>query len=251
MPSVTPTIPTSTRIRCLLHSPNVGAGTISEWATARNVDYREISVHEGERLPELDELDVLVIMGGPMGAYEQDAYPWILDELALLREGIRREVPMLGICLGSQLLAMAMDAPVRRHSHREVGWWPVRVFPAASEQPGMSHLPAVIEPMLWHGDRFAMPDLAIPLASSEGCDNQAFSACNGRVLGLQFHPEFTTTDIERLITVAEPGELDAARWVQPVPRLADEQRAEDVRVWFWQMLDDFVAAAVSGDRAAP
>ncbi len=135
--------------------------------------------------------ELIAVMGGPMGVYEQDAHPWLADEVAGLRERIDDGGATLGICLGSQLIAAAFGAQVRAGPVREVGFAPVRLLPAAMTSP-LRHLAGV--PLLhWHGDTFDLPAGVERLAETDAYPNQAFRM--GRhLLALQFHPE-----------VGEPG----------------------------------------------
>lgn len=130
--------------------------------------------------------DLLVIMGGPMGVYETDKYPWMSHEIVRVAERIIADQPTLGVCLGSQVMAAAMGAPVYRGPHNEVGFKPVKLTDAGKA----SSLSAIgTMPMLhWHGDTFDLPEKTILLASTDKYPNQAFArGCN--ILALQFHPE--------------------------------------------------------------
>lgn len=130
--------------------------------------------------------DLLILMGGPMGVYEQDTYPWIAWEVARLAERIAARRPTLGVCLGSQMIAAAMGAKVYAGPVKEVGFAPVMLTPEGEASP-LRHIAGV--PVLhWHGDTFDLPDGAERLASTAAYRNQAFRV--GRhLLALQCHPE--------------------------------------------------------------
>ncbi len=128
----------------------------------------------------------VVVMGGSMGVYESDRYPFLRSEMALLREALDRGCPTLGVCLGSQLLAAAGGARVFPGPDPEVGWLPVE---RVAEDPWLAGWPGRFEPLQWHGDTFDLPSGATLLASSTAYRHQAFRL--GAALGLQFHVEAT------------------------------------------------------------
>lgn len=135
---------------------------------------------------DLREPDLLVMMGGPMGVYEQEQYPWISCQMRRVRHRLAADRPTLGVCFGAQLMAAALGARVFAGPHKEVGFHPVALQPAAREGP-LRHVEDV--PVLhWHGDTFTLPEGAEWLASSHVYDHQAFR--RGRnILALQFHAE--------------------------------------------------------------
>lgn len=138
--------------------------------------------------------DLLVVLGGPIGAYEEDRYPFLHTELALIRRRLATGRPILGLCLGAQLMARALGAEVRPGPAKEIGWAPVTLTDAGRAGP-LRHLGH--EPVLhWHGDAFDLPAGAERLASTEICPNQAFSK-GPAVLGFQFHPEAAVAGFER------------------------------------------------------
>jgi GMP synthase (glutamine-hydrolysing) len=130
--------------------------------------------------------DLLVVLGAPVGVYEEDKYPFLRDEIDLLKMRIAEGRPALGICLGAQLIACALGARVYPSGHKEIGWAPVDLTDAALSTP-LRHL-ANTPVLHWHGDTFDLPQNSIHLASTATCRSQAF--CVGaNILGLQFHPE--------------------------------------------------------------
>jgi GMP synthase (glutamine-hydrolysing) len=139
-------------------------------------------------------VDLLAILGAPIGAYEDALYPFLKDEIGLIEQRLASGRPLLGICLGAQLIARAMGAVVRPGPAKEIGWAPVALTEAGRASP-LRHLGA--EPVLhWHGDMFELPSGAERLAATEICPNQAF-AYGRSVLGVQFHPEVDPARFER------------------------------------------------------
>lgn len=227
------------RIACIIHSPSVGAGTTSAWAQDRGHSWHEFPVASDGLFPEPATTDLLIVAGGPMGAYEIDEHPWLLEELRFLRTAISDRIPAIGLCLGAQLLATALGGSVDRHSHFELGWWPVQLLPASERLPELAHLGRQIEPVMWHGDTFHLAPSSTLLATSAGCERQAFSDCEGRVLGLQFHPEFDTDDLERLMQTGRYPD-PAGRWVQAPDQVTSRRDlAERMRIDWWKLLDEF------------
>jgi len=140
------------------------------------------------------DADLLVVLGAPIGAYEEDKYPFLLDELHLLENRLAAGRPVLGICLGAQLIARALGAAVYPGKVKEIGWAPVELTDAGRQTP-IKHLDGI--PVLhWHGDTFDLPKDARRLASTVITPNQAF-AFGASTLALQFHPEVEAKGFER------------------------------------------------------
>jgi GMP synthase (glutamine-hydrolysing) len=131
-------------------------------------------------------IDLLILLGGPIGAYETETYPFLAEELTLIRPRLAAQRPTLGICLGAQMMAAAMGAQVKPLAIKEIGFSPLTLTGQGKQSP-LRHFDGV--PVLhWHGDMFDNPPRATLLASTERCPHQAFS-CGPNILGLQFHPE--------------------------------------------------------------
>ena len=144
------------------------------------------------------EPDLLIVLGGPVGVYETEAYPYLAEECAILATRLAAARPTLGICLGAQQIAKALGADVGPMGHKEIGFGPLRLNDAGRVGP-LRHLEGI--PVLhWHGDAFQIPDTAENLASTPLCATQGFSLGH-HVLALQFHPEVdVTAGIERWLT---------------------------------------------------
>ena len=150
-----------------------------------------VKLYEGDRLPEdLSGFAGLLVMGGPMSVNDEAKYPWLKAEDRLLKEALAADLPTLGICLGSQLIAKAAGGTVRRGPRKEIGWYQVRLTPAARHDRLFREFPETVEVFQWHGEYFDTPPGAVNLASSALYQCQAFSI--GRnVYGLLFHLEVT------------------------------------------------------------
>lgn len=141
--------------------------------------------------------DLLVVLGGPIGAYDDNDYPFLIDELKVLSARLRDDLPTLGICLGAQLMARALGGKVHPGGNgKEIGWYPISLTDAAADSP-LRHLASEGGVVLhWHGDTFELPSGATHLVKSEKYPNQAFSF-GKRALALQFHPEASARSLER------------------------------------------------------
>lgn len=175
------------------HSPEAGPGYFAEWLAQRCIPMRLVRIDGGEAVPErADGFGGLCLMGGPMSV--NDPLPWIAQELALIREADARRVPVLGHCLGGQLLARALGGTVARNPVREIGWGRLRVTDAATAREwlgaGADEEPEFFQ---WHGDTFSLPPGAVNFLASDLCAHQAFvierDGCAH--LGMQFHCEMT------------------------------------------------------------
>lgn len=167
-----------------------------------------------------DESDLLVVLGGPVGAYEEEIYPFLLDELALIKRRLANQRPLLGICLGAQLIARALGAKVYPGPAKEIGWAALTLTEAGRQGP-LACLNDV--PMLhWHGDTFDLPAGATCLASTPICANQAFSL-GSHVLAFQFHPEASEAGFEQWL-IGHACEIAATPGVT-VPQLRSQARS--------------------------
>lgn len=190
------------------HEPGEGPGTLANVLRERGADLRIVHPYRGERVPRsLGACAGLVVLGGGMGAYDVERYPHLRDEIAVIEGALRGGRPMLGICLGSQLLAAALGAKVQPMGRREIGWREVELSSAARTDPLWARAPERFTAFHWHGDSFDLPAGAVRVASSRECENQAFR--HGLAFGMQFHPE---VDEGILHIMAESGreELEAA-----------------------------------------
>jgi GMP synthase-like glutamine amidotransferase len=202
------------RAHILQHAPSEGPGFIEQWLAERGAEVTRTHFWESPELPDPRSLDLLIVLGGPMSANDDAEYPWLAAEKRLIAEAVAAEVPVLGICLGAQLVAAALGARVYRGQQPEIGWFPVTAAPA---QPDMFRFPEALDVFHWHGDTFDLPEGAVLLASSELTPHQGFQL-GRRTIALQCHPEMTPAVVEALIETC--GEqLVPARFIQSAEQL--------------------------------
>jgi GMP synthase-like glutamine amidotransferase len=183
------------RVHILQHVPYEGIGSIGPWLESRKAEVSYTRFFETDRLPLPRSADMIIAMGGPMSVNDEDKLPWLMREKQFIRDAILQGIPVLGVCLGAQLIAGAMGASVHRNRVKEIGWFPVRATPGP---PGSFRLPADCMVFHWHGETFDLPAGAVRLASSDVCKNQAFQI-NRNVIGLQFHLEATIESVSALV----------------------------------------------------
>lgn len=214
------------RIHSLLHVAFEDIGSMDNDLRERGHKLSSTHWYRGDSAPALDSFDALIVMGGPMGIYDEAIYPWLATEKQLLNMAIAEGKILLGICLGAQLIADALGAKVTRNAHKEIGWLPITINPAAATHPiaqVFARTPTVFH---WHGDTFALPPGAVHLASSDGCANQAY-VFQDQVYGFQFHLETTPASARALIEHCAE-DIDGSRYTQTAQTIlaSDEKFAQ-------------------------
>ena len=162
---------------------------------------------EPDSKPDISKYDAMVILGGPMNVSQTDAYPHLETEIQCIQDAIEQEMPILGICLGAQLIAAALGAKVYPNLVKEIGWYDVTPTQDGLRDPVIKYLAGHEQIFQWHGDTFDIPRGAVHLASSPLCPNQAFRF-GEKVYGFQFHLEVDRPMIERWFTI--PNMLEEA-----------------------------------------
>ncbi len=201
------------RAHYLQHVPFEGLGSIEAWLDARGARVTSTQLYaEGARFPDPAAVDLLVVMGGPMSVNDEAELPWLVAEKRFVAAVIAAGKPVLGVCLGAQMIASALGAAIYPNPEPEIGWFEIAPVPKAPVSPFAALFAEPIRVFHWHGETFDLPPGATLLAESEACRHQAF-AIGDRVLGLQFHLETTPASARALVEHCG-DELAPARFVQ-------------------------------------
>jgi GMP synthase-like glutamine amidotransferase len=227
-----------------------GYGLIADWVKERGHILDDLLLTSHARIPEYDSFDALIVMGGPMSAFDDGDRPWLPGERALLKASVESGKIVLGICLGAQLMAGALGATVTKNHHKEIGWFPIREIEGNALSPSALRLCQSISTALstgtpvfhWHGDTFGIPSDAERLFESEACANQAF-AFGPKAIGLQFHIEMMESSLHTLIDACGE-EIDAGgAFVQSRDALTRGARmhVRDNRKALFRLLDTLFA----------
>ena len=192
------------QILVIKHMSSQNPGIFREQAAVRQVEFTEIDLHAGDAIPGLDRFDGLWIMGGSMNVWDEQEYPWLVEEKQLVREAVQRQrLPFLGICLGHQLLADALGGKAEPAERHEIGLFPITATAAGEDHPLLSGLP---QPSLWvnvHRAEITRPPIgATVLARSEACDNHVMQV-GQNAFSVQFHPEVCEHTVEEWMKI--PG----------------------------------------------
>jgi GMP synthase (glutamine-hydrolysing) len=189
------------RILVFQHVAHEVLGTLDPLLRASGIRIKYVNFGRfPDAQPSLEGYRGLIILGGPMNVDQVDQHKHLITEINLIQEAVDRGLPVLGICLGAQLIAKALGSEVKKNREVEIGWYDVSPTEDGREDPLISHFRNTERIFQWHGDTFSIPHRAVHLASSPLCSNQAFRY-NGNVYGFQFHLEVDRKMIERWLRV--------------------------------------------------
>lgn len=197
------------RVYVLQHVPFEELGNIQPWLVQHNTEIHYCRLYANDPLPDVNETDLLIVLGGPMSVNDESHYPWLVAEKAFLAQAIAAEKPIVGICLGAQLIASCQGARIYSNYAKEIGWFDITAVAASGD---VLRLPATMHVFHWHGETFELPTNAVLLASSVACNNQIFQL-GQRVIGLQCHLE-TTADNARSMVLHCADELTGGSFIQ-------------------------------------
>ncbi len=214
----------------LQHEPMEGPGTIADEIRLAGHTVRTIRLDQKEKVPaDPAPFAGFVVMGGTMGISDQGKLPHLKDEIALLGKAVKAEKPVLGTCLGAQLLAASLGTEVKA-GEKEIGWFPVHKMPDACKDPVLRRLPENFPALMWHGDHFPLPAGAVHLLSTQKC------ACAGfrfgkKAYGLVPHLEMTAAMVDEMVSASrkelasaqvEPAQIleDSSEYAEPAEELA-------------------------------
>jgi len=229
------------RILILQHDPLDGPGALVDWASERGHTLTICLICDGDTLPPLDSFDLLVSLGGPMGAYDGEKHAWLAAEKEYLRQALSTGKQILGLCLGCQLIADALGGKAFRHTCKEFGWQLIEPLEAGRKWFGTDQ---VFKAFQWHGDTYSLPPGAVQLARNEATEQQAFllkGPSGNTVIGLQFHLEWTETMAREAL--AEPGVAPPPSPSVQTPEeiLSDLSLFDSARSRFFMLMDRLAA----------
>ena len=231
------------KVHYLQHVPFEGPGSIGQWAGHRGFPLTSTKLYADENLPSSHDIEFLVVLGGPMNIYEEDRYPWLAREKRFIKGVIEHGGPVIGICLGAQLVAHVLGADIYPNPYKEIGWFSIHKTPAASASEFSSVFPESADVFHWHGDTFGLPPDTIHLVRSEACENQGF-VYDDRVVGIQFHLETTVENAENLISHCKDEMMDSPYIQTRTQILSNEERFAQINEMMNQMLDILAAKTV-------
>lgn len=196
---------------CFQHEPFEGMAAIETWLTQNNFDITYTRFYESDVLPDLNHIDWLIVMGGSMSVNDESDFPWLKKEKVFIKNCINSNKVVIGVCLGSQLIANALGAIVYKNTEKEIGWYPIfknknvysPIFDSLPQETAMFH---------WHGETYDLPEGAKLIASSKVCKNQIFQV-REKTIAFQCHPE-TTLESLRSMNEACRAELVQASFIQ-------------------------------------
>jgi GMP synthase-like glutamine amidotransferase len=210
------------------------AGMIIDWATANKHSLTHTLVFEKNiHWPAINNFDMLVVMGGPLGVNEEDHFEWLKTEKVFIKQAIATGKIGLGICLGSQLLAEALGARVHPNQEKEIGFFPVEKTTVGKQDELFAGVPETWNVFHWHGDTFDLPEGASHLFTSAACRHQVFR--KGKCIGIQFHPEVDISLIKSMIKY-EKHELIKAKYVQTEQEILANNMTEDSQGYLYELL---------------
>jgi GMP synthase (glutamine-hydrolysing) len=196
-------------VLAVIHGSNCRAGTFGEVVDERGHELEEWSLAWGTPIPRpLDAYGAVLVFGGAMHADQDEHHPWLREENLFLQRAVDLGLPVMGVCLGAQLLAKAAHSPVYRLAQPEIGWHPIGLTEAAADDPVFSGLPDSFEAFQWHHYSYDVPAGAVELARNAAC-TQAFRL-GDRAWGIQFHAEVTQRVIESWLEEEPEGSMDSA-----------------------------------------
>lgn len=225
-------------IHTITHVPFEGLGCIDQWISNNSHQLGYTRVYEDHQFPDIKDIDWVIVMGGPMGVYDEVEYPWLVNEKAFIRKALENRKTVIGICLGSQLIAEILGAKVVPNDQKEIGWYDVKLTETAMKHPLFENFEEQFPVFHWHGDTFEIPVGSDLLMSSDICVNQAF-LYKKNVLGLQFHLEVTEQSLQGMIENGKKDLLESST-IQSAETITDQAiYIEENNLKMFQILDYF------------
>ena len=224
------------KIHCFQHVDYEDLGCISDWINQNNHQLSYTRFFEDYTFPNVQDFDWLIVMGGSMGVYDEKKFPWLKQEKDIIKKAIENNKTIIGICLGSQLIANVLGAKVSKNLEKEIGWFEIICTENNILSKHCTSNPLKV--FHWHGDTFAIPNHAVHLAYSTACKNQGF-LYNEKVLGLQFHLEVTQKSILKMLENGKEELEEKGNFIQTVNEILDfSENIPSNNLLMYNILDD-------------
>lgn len=212
------------RIHYFQHVPFEGIGHMEEWANSNGHQLSGTRFYDGEYLPRIEDIDWLIVMGGPMDIYQDGEYPWLAAEKRFIKQAVDSGKVVLGFCLGGQLIAHVLGAKVNCGEQKEIGWHPVLFTEEAKTAKAFTTITSFPSTVFhWHQDMFGIPQGAVRMASSFACQNQAF-IFNDTTIAFQFHLETTAASMRGMLANCASDLATRSEYVQTTAQILDGEK---------------------------
>lgn len=227
-------------ILVLQHVIFEGPGQIIDWARIHKHNVTVLHVTDDTPWPSLDCVDLLIILGGPMSANDEESFSWLSAEKQFIQTALHQNKAILGICLGAQLIAQCLGSRIYPSQEKEIGWFPVSRCPIEIKSQNIdayTGFPEQFVPLHWHGETFDLPPNATLLAKTDLCPHQAFQV-GRKVIGLQFHLEANPESIA-LLAAHAATDIGAGSFQQPIETIIQQQdsRCEHIQPLLYDVLN--------------
>ncbi len=236
------------KIHYLQHVPFETPANIFSWAKKRNVNITGSHLYKNEPFPDFSSFDTLLVMGGPMGVYDEKKYPFLKREKIFIENAIKLNKRVIGICLGSQLIADVLGSKIYKCDNKEIGWYPIFKTDLADNSKYFYDFPEKLEVFHWHGDTFDIPKGMKHTFYSEGCPNQSFEDENGQIIALQFHFEVNINSVKDLIDNSKDELKKKGRFIQTEEEmLSDYKRFIYLEDYLYKFMDKLLFYKTGGN----
>lgn len=235
------------KIQYIIHADFELPGIIETWANQHQFKQLFCRPFKGESIPYSKDFDLLIVMGGPQSPLNLTESPYLKDEIVLIKQAIEADIPVLGFCLGAQLIGEALGAHTERSPFKEVGVFPIELTKDGEQDPLLKGLPSQFAVIHWHNDMPGLTAEAKVLAKSQGCPRQII-CYTPLAYGFQCHPEPTKQDIEKMIHHC-PDDLMPGKFVQSPATFLQHDFAAINQVMI-HMLNNFVSSVIPSQQAA-
>ncbi|WP_141604017.1 type 1 glutamine amidotransferase [Terrilactibacillus laevilacticus] len=224
------------KVHIIQHVPYESPGLIEDWCYQHNYAIEIIKQYESQSIPSVEDVEFLVIMGGPMNIYEDNRYPWLPKEKELISDCIQQGKKVFGVCLGAQLIADTLGSKIYQNKEKEIGWFPIQ---KSADLNFTAHIPQELMVLHWHGDTFTLPEKSTRLFESEVCENQGF-IYDKHVVGLQFHVEMTEENLKEIVKHSQAELQEEGDYIQTEQEIMKFTIPKENKTFLFGLLDKMV-----------